>query len=174
MSNTMIFAYILMFIVITSGLLTLWGTTQPGFQNVINGPYQCLVNDTPATSCKFPTWHPPTPSNVTVALNQTPWWQCILSAPCVFSSVAGSVGGSSTAQSIWNGFSTLGYGIGIFMQTVFVFLVKLEAGGLLLTGLISFLNNNSGVPFAGNFFLAFSILLVIFGIALIKPGGHGQ
>jgi hypothetical protein len=174
MSNTAIFAYIIMFIMISTGLLVLYGVTQPAFQNTVNAPYQCLVNSNPSASCAFPTWNPPTPSNVTTTLNQIPWWKCILSTPCVFAAVTGSIGGASTAQSIWNGFSIFGYGIGVFLQSVFVFFVKLEAGGLFLTGLITFLNDDSGVPFLGNIYLAFEIFLVIFGIALIKPGGSGQ
>jgi len=164
-----------MFIMVTFGLITLYGVSSQSlsFTSTINGPYQCLINNQPETSCAFPTWNPPTPTNVTVALSQTPWWKCIFSTPCVFASVTGSVGGQSSAQAIWNGFSTLGYGIGVFMQTVFVFLVKVESAGLLLTGLISFLNNDLGVPFLGFIFLGFGVLLVIFGVAIIKPGGHG-
>jgi hypothetical protein len=174
MSNTTIFAFILFTIIITSGLLVLYGSTQPGFQSIVGGPYNCLVNNTPTNNCQFPTWNPPTPLNVTTALNQIPWYKCIFSVPCVAASVTGSVGGQSTAQSIWNGFSIFGYGIGVFMLTIWVGLVKLEAGASFLTGLVSFLNNDSGVPFLGNFYLAFEVLLVIFGIALIKPGGSGQ
>src|SRR5690348_9335748 len=101
MANSSIFAFILMFIGISSGLLLLYSSTQPAFQNTISAPYQCVVNSYPANQCAFPVWNPPTPTNVTTALNQIPWYKCIFSTPCVFATVTGSVGGQSTAQSIW-------------------------------------------------------------------------
>lgn len=174
MSNSHVFAYLVMFILPMFGLLTLYGVTNAGFDTALNAPYQCLVNDYPNSSCHFPSWNPPTPTNVTATLNQTPWWKCIFSLPCVAASVSGSVGGQSTAQSIWNGFSVFGYGISVFLQDVLVFFVKMGNTVLLLASLTTFLNStSSGVPFLGFIFGGFIILLVVFAAAIIKPGGHG-
>lgn len=175
MSNTAIIAYIIIFVSIEFGFLTLFGSTQPGFQSAINAPYQCLVNNYPASNCAWVQWNPPTPTNVTAVLNSTPWYKCIFSTPCVFAAVTGSVGGQSSAQAIWNGFSIFGYGISAFIQDVYVFFTKVGNSGLLLSAFITFLNTaNSGVPFLGNIMLGFTVLVIIFIAAVIKPGGHGS
>lgn len=173
MANTQIFAYLIMFVVIFSGILTLYGSSQPGFSNAINAPNQCLINNVPPDTCSYPVWNPPTPTNVTVLKGQVPWYLCILNVPCVIGSVVG-ISSPSTAQSIWNGMSELAYAVGLVPQYAFVFFNKIGAGIFLIGGIASFLNQDQGVPFLGYLFTAFLILIGVFLVAMVKPGGHGN
>jgi hypothetical protein len=173
MSNTATFAYLIMFIFTFIGLLTLFGITQPGFQQAIQTPSQCLINDNPPEKCSFPSWNPPIPANITTTQNQVPWYQCIISTVCIVRSVTGVIGGS-TGQAIWNGMSEIAYGLSLIPQSIFVFFNKLGSLIFLLNGINQFLNSDLGVPFVGYIFFGFAILLVVFGGAMLKPGGHGQ
>lgn len=173
MSTTSAYIFLSVFTFMFLGLSVLFGTTQPGFQNAINAPDQCLFNNNPAPTCSFPTWNPPRPNNITTTVNQVPWWQCLLSVPCVVQSVAGSTGVSSTAQQVWNGLSIIGYAIGLIPVYTFVFFNKLYNSLLLVNTMISLINTDYGVPFLSYFFFAFTFIWLFIGVAIFKPGGHG-
>ena len=174
MSVTSAYIYLSVFTFTFLGLSVLFGTTQPGFQNIINVPQQCLFNNNPTATCSFPVWNPPQPTGISFNSSQVPWYQCILSVPCVVQTVTGGTGVSSTAQQIWNGLSEIGYAIGLFPVYAYVFFNKIYEAILLVNAMTSLINTDYGVPFLSYIFFTFAFIWIFLGMAIFKPGGHGS
>jgi len=173
--SSQIFFVLTMFLVISSGLIISVGLTVPSIASQIQGPVNCEVNGIPQATCTFPQYLPPTPTNVTVALNQTPWWKCIFSLPCVAASVTGAVTGStSTAQSVWNGFSQVAYGMEYFGNFLYVFFNKVIQAFFLMNAIMSLMQTDFNIPFLQYIFLTFIIFYIMYGISMLKPGGSGM
>jgi len=172
MANSQTFAYLIIFTFVFIGLSTAYGVTQPKFNSAIYAPTQCLFNNNPTGSCSFPVWNPPQPSNVTAVAKSTPWYQCIFSTACVIATVTGTSVGT-TGQAIWNGMSEIAYGISLFPIYAFVFFNKIFQVLVLMNAIFSVMNNDYGVPFLSYIFFAFTTLTIVYGIAVLKPGGHG-
>jgi len=168
-----IFLFLTMFLLISSGLIIAVGVSVPTIASQIQGPVNCDVQGVPQATCTFPQYLPPTPTNVTVALNQIPWWQCIFSLPCVAASVTGAVGGQTTAQSVWNGFSQIAYGFGYFGQFTFVFFNKAIQAFFLILAITSIMSTDFNIPFIQYIFLGFVVFYIMYGISMLKPGGSG-
>jgi len=164
-----------MFLIISSGLIVAIGVSVPTISTQIQGPVNCDVNGIPQATCTYPQYLPPTPTNVTVALNETPWWRCIFSLPCVAASVTGAVTGSTTtAQSVWNGFSQIAYGIEYFGNFMYVFFNKLIQAFFLILAITSIMSTDFNIPFLQYIFLSFIIFYIMYGISMLKPGGSGM
>jgi hypothetical protein len=150
-----------------------FGTSVPSIASQIQGPVNCDINNIPVTTCSFPTYNPPVPTNVTTIVNQTPWWKCILSVPCVLLSVTGSVGGSTTAQSLWNGLSELTYAFGYYGVFAYVFFNKAIQGIFLVYGITSVMSTDYGIPLLQYIWLSFFVFYIMYAISMLKPGGSG-
>jgi hypothetical protein len=171
--SSQLFLFLTMFLIVSSGLIILVGVSVPSIAQQIQGPINCDAQGIPVATCTFPQYQPPTPTNVTVALNQTPWWSCIFSLPCVAASVSGAVGGQTTAQSVWNGFSQVAYGMGYFGQFTFVFFNKALQAFFLILAITTLMSTDFGIPFLSYIFLGFVIFYIMYGISMLKPGGSG-
>ncbi len=172
--SSILFFILTMFLVLSSGVLIQFGTSVPSIANQLTGPINCDINNIPTTTCQFAQYNPPTPTNVTQALSQTPWWKCIFSVPCVVASVTGSVGGQSAAQSIWNGMSEIAYALGYYATFAYVFFNKLVQAIFLIFGITQIMSTDYGIPFLQYFWLSFFIFYIMYGISMLKPGGSGM
>jgi hypothetical protein len=169
-----IFLFLTMFLIISSGLIVAVGVSVPTIATQIQGPVNCDVQGIPQATCTYPQYIPPTPTNVTVALSETPWWKCIFSLACVAASVTGAVTGSTTtAQSVWNGFSQIAYGIEYFGNFAYVFFNKLIQAFFLILAITSIMSTDFNIPFLQYIFLSFIIFYIMYGISMLKPGGSG-
>lgn len=166
-----IFLVLTLFLSLFSGFLIQFGLATPAIASQIQGPINCDINNSPALTCQFPQFRPPTPTNITSSGNSLPWYLCILSTPCVIQVVTGSVGLSSTAQAIWNGLSEIAYGIEYFSVFAYVFFNKLIQGILLLYGITQIMSTDFGILGLQYIFTAFIIFYIVMGISLLKPAG---
>ena len=55
----------------------------------------------------------------------------------------------------------------------FTFLNKIGAAFFFVSALSNYFGNSFGIPFLPQIEVGFIILTVVFGIAILKPGGHG-
>jgi hypothetical protein len=163
-----------MFLVLFSGVIVQYGIATPAIANQLQGPVNCDVNNVPVATCQFPQYNPPTPTNVTQILSQTPWWKCMFSVPCVIASVTGSVGGSSSAQSIWNGMSEIAYALGYYATFAYIFFNKLVQGVFLVNGITQIMSQNFGIPFLQYFWIGLIVFYIMYGMSMLKPGGSGM
>ena len=176
-----LFFILTMFLILFGGLLIQYGVSTPSIANQLQAPINCVINNVPVTSCSFPQYNPPTPTNVTAPVTQNgqavPWWQCLISTYCVVKSVIGSVGQATgttgTAQAIWNGMSELAYSMGYFMTFIYVFIIKLVSGIFLLNGITQIMSQDFGIPFLQYFWIGIIVFYIMYGISMLKPGGSG-
>jgi hypothetical protein len=171
--SSIMFFILTMFLILSSGVLIMFGTSVPSIASQLQGPIDCDINNIPQTTCQFAQYNPPTPANVTVVLNQTPWWKCIFSVPCVIASTVGTVAGSSNAQAIWNGMSEIAYAMGYYATFAYVFFNKAVQAIFLIYGITTLMSTDYGIPLLQYFWLAFFVFYIMYGLSMLKPGGSG-
>lgn len=77
--------------------------------------------------------------------------------------------GANIAQATIYAGAIIGYA-GLLM---FQIMQKIGAGIFLIFAMTNFFGNSFGIPFVGQIQTGFLLLTIVYGLALIKPGGHG-
>lgn len=174
MSHTVAFIYIVMFTTIFLGLNVFYGSTLPGFNNIISAPKDCVFNNIPASTCSFPAFNPPKVANTTTTETKSvPFPACMFTTP--FSCGATTLQTiSNVAQATENGLLEIAYGIGLVPIYTYVFFNKIFMSLVLLNTVFSVINLDYGVPFLTYFMYGFVLILTMLGLAIFKPGGHGS
>lgn len=179
MSHTIAFIYLVLFATTFLGLLVTFGVNTPGFSNTLIVPVNCLFNNI-GPFCSFPSYNPPKLSNVTQTQTTNPanqYPQCIAIGFATLNpfQCSGTIGGvvTNVGQAIWNGLLVLGYALSLLPIYAYVFFNKLYMALTILNSIVNVINNDYGVPFFQFLVYGFMIIIVFFGIAVFKPGGHG-
>lgn len=168
--SIVIFFTLTMFLVLSSGLIAMYGLSVPSIANQLTGPINCDINNLPQSTCQFPLYSPPTPSNVTVSSSKAaPFPACLLIFVTCFNGATSTI--TNTGNAIWNGLIQIAYAGSFISILTFIFFNKLVQGIFLVFGITQLMSSDFGIPFLSSIWLALLIFYVVYGITLIKPGG---
>lgn len=173
-----IFFTLTMFLVLSSGMIAIYGSSVPSIASQLQGPINCDINNYPSGTCSFPPYAPPTPSNITVVVSAVNSWPtCVyvgfatLNPLQCSSAVSGTI--TNVGQSIWNGLVQVAYIGFYFSEFAFVFFNKLLQGIFLVYGITQLMSSDFSIPFLQYIWLAFLIFYIMYGLSMLKPGGSG-
>lgn len=160
-----------MFLVLSNGLIALYGLQVASISNQLQGPINCDINNIPQSVCQFPQYSPPAPSNVTTTgtSKAAPFPQCLLVLPTCFTGAVSSI--TNTGNAIWNGMQQVAYALGYISILTFIFFNKLVQGIFLVYGITQLMGTDFGIPGLQYVWVGLLIFYVVFGITLLKPGG---
>lgn len=178
--SAVIFFTLTMFLILSSGLISLYGLSVPSISNQLQGPINCDINNLPQGTCAFPLYAPPKPTNTTNPPSSVidSWPNCIyvgfatLNPFACASAVSGTV--SNVGQAIWNGLVQVSY-VGFYVsELAFIFLNKLVQAIFLVFGITQLMSSDFSIPFLQFIWLGFFVFYIMYGISMIKPGGSGM
>jgi hypothetical protein len=162
-----------MFLVLSSGVLIMFGVSVPSIANQIQGPVNCELNNIPTATCSYPIYSPPKVGNATITgpTSAAPFPACLLFIPSCFNGAISTI--TNTGAAIWNGLQQVAYAMAYYGIFAYVFFNKIVQGIFLIFGITSIMSTDYGIPLLQYFWLAFFVFYIMYGLSMLKPGGSG-